>query len=304
MNNYNSLKAIFLTILAVLISACKESELNIGMPNVSTEIVTNITSNSAYCGGNVTSDGGAMVTTRGVVWSTSQNPTISLNTKTIDGDSLGKFKSEILDLTPNTTYYIRAYATNIIGTTYGIELSFKTPMEATNGTFTDERDGNIYKWVKIGKQIWMAENLRYFQSNTRFQYSYETPAYYALNAEIYGYLYNWSAARESAPNGWHLPSEEEWTELINYLGGSSIAGGKLKEKGDQKFSALLGGEENVYYSENNIGLRGVWWSASSIYKSYQDYSYNAFILRLTTGSESMIIEHNKRSFCSVRCVKN
>lgn len=98
----------------------------ITLPTVTTSTVTSIMSTTANSGGNITSDGGASVTARGVVWSTSQNPTIALSTKTIDGTGTGNFSSAISGLTANTTYYLRAYATNSAGTAYGNEITFTT----------------------------------------------------------------------------------------------------------------------------------------------------------------------------------
>ena len=95
------------------------------IPTVSTNTVSSITSNSAVCGGYVTSDGGATVTARGVCWSTSSNPTTS-NARTIDGSGTGVFTSYISGLNPSTTYYVRAYATNSNGTSYGSNISFIT----------------------------------------------------------------------------------------------------------------------------------------------------------------------------------
>ena len=94
-------------------------------PIVTTNAVSDIQATSATCGGNVSSDGGATVTARGVCWSTSQNPTIS-NSKTTDGSGTGSFTSTISGLSKNTTYYVRAYATNSIGTSYGEQRSFTT----------------------------------------------------------------------------------------------------------------------------------------------------------------------------------
>ena len=108
-------------------------------PAVTTTSVTNITQNSATCGGNVTSNGGASVTARGVCWSTSQNPTIS-NSHTADGSGTGSFSSSITGLSPNTTYYVRAYATNSVGTSYGNQVSFTT---ATYPTVTTGNVSNI-----------------------------------------------------------------------------------------------------------------------------------------------------------------
>jgi alpha-tubulin suppressor-like RCC1 family protein len=94
-------------------------------PFLLTTAVSNITTNSASSGGNITDDGGFAVTARGVCWSTSQNPTTA-NSKTTDGSSTGSFTSYITGLTPLTTYYVRAYATNSIGTNYGSQVSFTT----------------------------------------------------------------------------------------------------------------------------------------------------------------------------------
>lgn len=94
-------------------------------PTVTTAAVTNITSSSAKCGGEVTDNGGAAVSARGVCWSTSPNPTIS-NSKTTNGNGNGTFTSDITGLMPNTTYYVRAYATNSAGTAYGDQVEFTT----------------------------------------------------------------------------------------------------------------------------------------------------------------------------------
>ena len=98
------------------------------MPTVTTNDISNITTNSAACGGNVTSDGNGTVTARGICWSTSPNPTINnlYDEKTEDGSGTGIFTSNLINLTENTTYYVRAYATNEKGTAYGEEKSFKT----------------------------------------------------------------------------------------------------------------------------------------------------------------------------------
>ncbi len=115
---------------------------NITTPVVTTTNVTNITQNSAVSGGNVTSSGGASVTARGVCWSTSQNPSISGN-HTTNGSGTGSFISNITGLSPNTTYYVRAYATNSAGTSYGNELSFTTEQNITTPIVTTTNVTNI-----------------------------------------------------------------------------------------------------------------------------------------------------------------
>ncbi|MFN9899169.1 MAG: hypothetical protein ACK55Z_10345, partial [bacterium] len=86
------------------------------IPTLSTSAVSNLGTTTATSGGNVSADGGATVTARGVVWSTNPTPVISLSTKTSNGTGTGVFSSSLTSLSPNTTYYVRAYATNSIGT--------------------------------------------------------------------------------------------------------------------------------------------------------------------------------------------
>lgn len=118
---------------AIVASACT--------PTLTTANVTSITKNSARSGGNISSDGGSAVTARGVVWSTSANPTIALTTKTNNGTGIGEFSSDITGLTEATFYHVRAYATNSIGTSYGEDILFSTqykvvPVNMTPGLGT------------------------------------------------------------------------------------------------------------------------------------------------------------------------
>jgi|GEM_PF-5783066 len=98
----------------------------LAVPTVTTTAISNITGNSAQSGGNVTSGNNSTVTARGVVWSTSPSPTVALGTKTTNGTGTGTFTSGISGLLSNTKYYVRAYATNGVGTAYGSEVSFTT----------------------------------------------------------------------------------------------------------------------------------------------------------------------------------
>lgn len=110
------------------------------LPEVLTLEVHSITTTSAICRGYVTSDGNSPVTARGVVWSTSPDPTIELETKTTDGSGTGTFSSSVTGLQQNTIYYIRAYATNTKGTSYGEEITFTTKHD--NHTGDNEDFGN------------------------------------------------------------------------------------------------------------------------------------------------------------------
>jgi hypothetical protein len=132
------------------------------VPTLTTNNVTGITMTSAVSGGNITSDNGGAITDRGVCWNTTGNPTVS-GSKTSNGTGTGSFSSSIDGLTTGTTYYIRAYATNSAGPGYGDQIIFTT-------SITDV-EGNIYKTLQIGTQIWMAENLKTNQISGRSFYT-------------------------------------------------------------------------------------------------------------------------------------
>lgn len=127
------MKKILLIVISSIFISCSSDENGnntptpvVTIPVLTTSVINNITLNEASSGGNITSNGGSDITARGVVWSTLPNPTISLTSKTTDGVGIGIFTSNIVSLTPNTTYYVRAYATNSIGTSYGNEINFIT----------------------------------------------------------------------------------------------------------------------------------------------------------------------------------
>ncbi len=143
----------------------------------------------------------------------------------------------------------------------------ETPIEVEYGTVTDI-EGYEYKTVKIGEQWWMAENLKvkHYRNGDTISTGHSNQEWpnlstgaYAVydnndsNANTYGYLYSWYAVNDSrniAPEGWHIPTDEEWQTLVEYLGGSSVAGGKLKEEGtDHWQSPNLGASGQI--KENN-----------------------------------------------------
>lgn len=278
-------------------------------PTVTTTSISNKTETTATAGGNVTSNGGATVTARGVCWNTSGNPTTS-DDKTTDGSGVGMFASNLTGLTESTTYFVRAYATNSIDTDFGDQVSFTTESsggEIVNGSFTDSRDGNTYKVVTIGDQIWMAENLAYDAGDGCWAYNNDES-----NVATYGRLYDWGTANAACPNGWHLPTDTEWTELENALTGadkaSQLAGsanlwqsGSLKNSsqfGTSGFSGLPGGASDgkgVFFS---IDEYGNWWSAT-------EYSSNAEGRNLFYDSTVVTIYGGSKEFgVSVRCVKD
>ncbi|MCR4826373.1 MAG: hypothetical protein K5882_05405 [Bacteroidales bacterium] len=213
------------------------------IPTITTYNVINITVGSATSGGNVTSTGGAAVTARGVCWSMSPNPTISDN-HTTNGSGTGGFTSNITGLMAGETYYLRAYATNSVGTAYGSSKVFTTD---TCPTTVQDYDNNTYNTVIIGSQCWMKENMRathYANGDSIAEgssISSTTPYYYnysscSIPLAERGYLYNWPAVMHGAsshsqnpsgvqgvcPMGWHVPSDAEWTQLTDYVSSQSI----------------------------------------------------------------------------------
>lgn len=122
-------------------------------PILTTTSVSSITTTSGSSGGNITNDGGSTVTARGICWSTSASPTISLTTKTSNGTGSGSFTSSISNLTPGTKYYVRAYATNSSGTGYGDEVSFTTNASLPPTLTTTVISSISYRTASSGGQI-------------------------------------------------------------------------------------------------------------------------------------------------------
>ena len=226
------------------------------IPKLSTKDISMITATTALCGGIITSDEGTMVISIGVCWSTNQTPTVSDN-RTNDGFFLYDFVSAITGLADNTKYYLRAYAEEDAGISYGNIISFTT-LAYTD--FVTDIDSNVYHAVTIGTQVWTTENLKvtHYRNGDQIpnitddtQWSIlTTGAYCNFNNDLnyvtsYGRLYNWYAVDDSrniAPDGWHVPSHTEWQTLIDYLGGEDSAGVKMREIGQEHWHWVEGNQ--------------------------------------------------------------
>jgi uncharacterized protein (TIGR02145 family) len=297
------------------------------LPVISTDSVTSISVTTAVCGGEISNDGGSSVNSRGVCWSKNELPTI-IDNKTIDGSGTGTFASKLTGLSANTKYYVRAYLTNSNGTFYGTSISFTTLQE---GKTLVDIDGNEYKIDTIGTQIWMAENLKVTHyrngdpipnvTNDR-QWNNLTAGAYCdnnnspSNSKVYGRLYNYYTVvdpRNLCPIGWHVASDEEWSNLTKLLGGESIAGGKLKELGtthwqspnsgatnESGFTAIAAGSRlanGAFYLVG--GMSTQWWSSTShdAFSAYNRYVYNDYI--------NVSRYFNSKNYgLSVRCLKD
>ena len=180
----------------------------------------------------------------------------------------------------------------------------------SSGTLTDSRNGKTYKTVKMpdGKR-WMAENLNYPTQNIGNSWCYGDNK---SNCDKYGLLYDWNGARTSCPSGWHLPSLEEWNDLVAKVGGS-MAGMKLKAKSgwyqnangtdEHGFSALPGG---IRYSDGGFGgtggSEGNWWTATVRSNSYAEYKYMKYNHDDVVNGGGSGYDNNKIYALSVRCV--
>ena len=203
------------------------------------------------------------------------------------------------------------------------------PAEVTTGSMTDSRDGHTYKTVTFGSQTWMAENLNYETANS---YCYNDNA---SNCSKYGRLYTWAAAMDSAgtwstngkgcgynktcsptypvrgvcPQGWHLPTQTEWNTLFNAVGGSSVAGAKLKSTSGWynsgngtdafSFSALPAGYRISNGNYDNEGFSAYFWSST------ESNSIIAYGMRLYYDYDRAALNGNLKYYgLSVRCLKD
>ena len=293
------------------------------LASVTTDPVTNITSVSAQCGGQVISDGNGTLRARGVCWSASATPSLS-HCDGFTTDTGINFTSKLSGLLNDTTYQVAAYVTNEHGTAYGSVRTFSTRLPC--GQATVFYGNATYHSVLIGSQCWLKENLNI---GTRIAGSQnQDPTNPAIekycfnddstNCSLYGGLYQWDEAMRSSvtpgaqgicPYAWHIPSDAEWSVLTTYLGGDSVAGTKMKSatgwynNGNgtniSGFTGLPGGFRGNDSNFNNLTQLGFFWSstqadASSAWNRKLNYDtavvtkYNSF---MTNGF-------------SIRCVRN
>ena len=242
--------------------------------------VTGITSNSAICGGHVTADNGSAVTTKGVCWSTNQNPTIDDN-KTTDGSGVGSFTSNLSNLEPNTTYYVRAFAINAAGTSYGEQKSFTT--------LTAGPDANNHEYVDLGLSVkWATCNVGanspeaygdYFawgETSTKETYDEDNYATYGLSKselQSQGYIDGagnlnpqYDAAAANWGGDWRMPTYDELNELISkcnwvWTTQNGVKGYKVTSKKNGNSIFLPGAG---YRSESSLHAAnyGHYWSSS------------------------------------------
>ena len=239
----------------------------------------------------------------------------------MDGSILTNVSANISGLEAGKTYHFRIKAENSLGKSYSKdEILITQPRDI---------DNNVYKIVTIGTQVWMAENLKATKLNDGYPLDFapdkatwqalSNPGYcwYDNNSvykNTYGALYNWEVVKTGkiCPAGWHVPADAEWTILSNYLGGLSVAGGKIKETGtahwaspntgatnESGFTALAAGFRSNLGEFSKMTFNGCWWSSTelSTTDSYRMGTDNA-------SSNLNRLNELKKNGYSVRCIKD
>lgn len=301
--------------------------------SVSTDTITEISYYSAKCSAQINDNGGGPVLKKGFCWNTSPHAEITDFSVEIEGET-NTFTGVIDSLESNTMYYVRSFAINESGISFGNETVFKTPFE--EDIFVDSRDGTNYKTVKIAGKWWLAENLRYLPNVTvpttgsdsvGYRYVYNQTSCGCMgkaranaNYKAYGTLYNWTSAQESIPEGWHLPTADEWKEMADFIAQNSgntitennwentapfLCGKNGWSNGEQNnnnygFSCLPGGKRDAETGNFiNEGEACFFWSATETDKtSAQGLSVSA------PGNNLESATFLKSSGYSVRCIKD
>jgi uncharacterized protein (TIGR02145 family) len=295
------------------------------IPTATTLAATNITTVSVRLNGTVNANYLSTVVTFDYGTTANYGGNVTASQSPLTGNTITKVSAPISGLTSGITYHFRIKAVNSLGTTYGSDWTYAL---SSYGVVTDV-EGNKYDTIAIGTQVWMKQNLKTRKFSNGDLIATTTPATLDIgtetspeyqwaydgndnNAVTYGRLYTWYAVtdmRNVCPTGWHVPNDVEWTTLRTYLGGSAVAGGKLKEIGtthwnstttgvtnESGFTALgAGNRHGDADSFMNLGRNTFFWSSTDN-KGWElntggDYSF----------SESM---YPKQSGFSVRCLRD
>ncbi|MEI6750330.1 MAG: hypothetical protein WCM93_14330, partial [Bacteroidota bacterium] len=299
------------------------------IPTVSTSPVIDITPTTATSGGNVTADGGAPVTARGVCWSTMPTPTI-VESHTTDGSGTGTFVSNLTELTPNTHYYVRAYATNSVGTAYGNELNFTTlPAAFTCGSSITINHiagvvAPVNKTVTYGtvtnipgetSKCWITSNLGadhqatavndatepsagwYWQFNRKQGYKQDgttvTPVWTITSISENS---DWTQANDPCTielgSGWRIPTKFEWTNVDAF-------GNWIDWNGPWNSALKLHAAGILSYSNGSLNSRG---ESGDYWSSTQYDALNGWFLAFSNFA-SRVNNFNKSFGLALRCIK-
>jgi len=300
------------------------------LPSVNTPRVTFVSHITVELSGGGITDNTYDIFSKGICWSTSRSPTID-DPKVDLGSGFGWLSCRIEGLTPGTVYYLRAYATNVLGIAYGGNRVIRT----FDGYITDY-EGHVYSTVRLGNQEWMTRNLQtiYFSNGDKIKTTYpptlnteqeDKPVYQWMHNGYGGFqtqdpsgrLYTWYAVADSrnlCPTGWHVPSIDEWNELLNHLGGDTLTTRDFTwcnnyhwdspsntSATEGSFHAQLVGFRDVTGEFHHASRYGTyWWSATEV------SSANGYAIHCGKDDFDRINQtnRNKKSGFTVRCVKD
>lgn len=333
-------------VLLCVLDACELEKGDIANTELSTIAARNVSLDSADIFSNIKIEQMLILEDIGVIWSAGSipenllqpnvlpeelidlTPEASHITKAKDVTGSGNFNTQLKNLFDNTTYFARAFSVGDTAVVYGNEISFKT------AELVVDADEYIYPGITIGEQVWLAKNLRtsVFSNGDPIPQVTDEEAWIELgnlgeggyvffenqNLNIYpkGKLYNWYAVNDSrniCPEGWHVPSKEDWEILINFLNNQtdSIAGGRMKAIGSEFWGNTNTGAVNEPgFFAIPSGKRGEdgafelanqawWWSVSETGET------TATVYSVTNNSEKVFERSRPKSFgMAVRCVKD
>lgn len=332
-------KFVVVILIAIISYSCKKEEVQkinkSEPPSISSSVIFSLGSNAVTILSNIKKDECIEILTQGVEWNLKDDPSYIYVTEISIVDST--FYCRIENLSPNKEYIARSFIRYDDEIMYGKEIEF-----TTNDILTDI-EGNVYNTVTIGNQVWMEENFKStkynngsdifaIDDNTDWQLidSLNIPGYFWYdyntdNKDQHGAFYNWPIieSEKLCPKGWHIPTDDEWLELINFLGGEMVAGSFLKERLDvwitsdytqpnnfSGFSAYASGRQTTLQG-NFSGMReySSWWT-STVEKSPND-SYNYFVIARGMNYLNSFVERQRSMqkaggivFASLRCIKD
>ncbi len=318
-------------LFTVLLASCTINESSdpapSRIPEVETTGVTDIRISTAKVGGQIVDDHGFLIEEKGVCWDSVGEPTYENSSRTNDGLGAAPFSSTITGLEQGKTYFVRAFAKNEKGIGYGNIHAF------TTATGVVDVDGNIYKTVEIGNQVWMAENLR----TTRFDNGILIPEIGSsnewvnngdlgipartkynnsdANSEVFGLLYNYHSVisqNNLCPSGWHVPTKNEYELLFSNFS-TGTEGRELKASGglpnwiqtntgtNSSGFSIIGNGYRSGFSGTFFGLqeRGLLWTST------EEDNFDAIdIIFVAESNAATISDYTKGGGMAVRCVKD
>jgi uncharacterized protein (TIGR02145 family) len=321
----------FFLVCVIASTSCEKETAPLQLPAIDSSEIFTISSDAVSVKSTLDITPEDSVNIMGLCWSL--QPDASIHNNFTSGymiDSIMFARTEAL--MPDTKYYARVYIGNPERESYGNEIEF-----TTNSTVTDG-EGNLYNVVTIGSQNWMAENFRATKyndgsviqsvgSDTDWS-EFDSPGYawYDYNLEnkhLYGALYNWPVVNSGdlCPEGWHIPTDADWTILSDFLGGERTAGGFMKSTGNQwdspnynatnyaGFSGFPGGgSSSLLGSFTGQGSLAVWWTSTIDYSMEPDEGWIR-IRKLWNINEKLwrdgfMTRGGAINFLSVRCIKD